>query len=54
MDLTDKGNVERLANGLHSVGIPVLRGNGSYPPPSVRDGNGGCTPASTRERTAPR
>jgi len=41
MDLTDKGNVDALANGLHSVGIPVLRGNGSYPPPSVRDGIGG-------------
>jgi len=40
MDLTDKDNVDALANGLHSVGIPVLRGNGSYPPPSVHDGIG--------------
>lgn len=40
LDLTEQGNADALADGLHSIGVPVLRDYGRQPPPSVRDSLG--------------
>lgn len=40
MDLADRENADALANALHTLGIPVLHGNGSATPPGVVDAVG--------------
>lgn len=40
MNLTDRGNADALADGMHSLGVPVLRDYGRQPPPGVRDSIG--------------
>jgi hypothetical protein len=37
MDLEEPGNAAALADALHSLGVPVLQGDGSVPPPGAVD-----------------